>query len=115
MAELAGHSSNLPYRFEVVSAEPVYETCLQISSDPGVTWVWLGCIVMTLGLFCTFYIAYYEEWLVIYPDGGVVAAVKGNRPPSILKPILENLKTSYLKSIAVDVKSLDTQHMEGMH
>ncbi|HOY66115.1 MAG TPA: cytochrome c biogenesis protein ResB [Candidatus Ozemobacteraceae bacterium] len=91
MAELGGHSSNLPYRFEVVSAAPIYETGLQVASDPGVPLVWAGCLLMTLGLCLTFYISYYEEWVWVRPDGTVLAAVSGNRPAIMLKPVLERL------------------------
>ncbi|HEY9071928.1 MAG TPA: cytochrome c biogenesis protein ResB [Candidatus Ozemobacteraceae bacterium] len=93
MAELGGHSSNLPYRFEVMSAEPIYESGLQVASDPGVPLVWAGCLLMTLGLCLTFYISYYEEWMWLRPDGRVLAAVSGNRPAIMLKPVLERLKT----------------------
>jgi len=91
MAELSGHTSNLPYRFEVVSADPVYESGFQVSHDPGVPVVWAGCLLMTLGLFLTFYIMYYEEWLWRRPDGRVMAAVAGNRPAVVLKTVLESL------------------------
>lgn len=91
MSELSGHANTLPYRFEVLSADPVYESGLRVTHDPGVPVVWAGCLLMTLGLCLTFYIGYYETWLLRRPDGSTWLAVAGNRPPVMLKKLLENI------------------------
>lgn len=93
MAELSGHMNSLPYRFEILSAEPVYESGLRVAYDPGVPVVWAGCLMMTLGLCLTFYISYYETWLWRRPDGRVWVAVSGNRPAVMLKSVLDSIVT----------------------
>lgn len=91
MSELSGHANTLPYRFEVLSAEPVYESGLRVAHDPGVPVVWAGCLLMTLGLCLTFYIGYYEVWLLRRSDGSAWLAVSGNRPAVMLKALLEEI------------------------
>lgn len=91
MSELSGHTDSLPYRFEVLSAEPVYESGLRVAHDPGVPVVWAGCLMMTLGLCLTFYIGYYEIWLLRRPDGETWLAVSGNRPAVMLKSLLDEI------------------------
>lgn len=93
MSELSGHTNSLPYRFEVLSAEPVYESGLRVAYDPGVPVVWAGCLMMTLGLCLTFYISYYEKWLWRRPDGRVRIAVSGNRPAVMLRSVLDDIIT----------------------
>lgn len=82
----AGHIfSNLPYNFTFHSAQPKFQTGLQLSYDPYVWIVWLGCLFMICGLWLTFFIAYYEEWIVIRNNNLSIIAVNGNRPEANLK------------------------------
>jgi|GEM_PF-893236 len=93
LSELAGHVSDLPYSFVVQNAEPTFESGIQVSYDPGSNLVWIGCIVMTLGLLLCFYVYHREEWLAIKPDGTAILAVSGNRPSSMLRSDLEKIAT----------------------
>ncbi len=88
----ASHVSNLPFIFTFVGAEPEFESGLQMTYDPGKPLVWAGCLLFTLGLIMSFYIAYREEWLLIYPDGRKKIAVYGNRPLEQLLKDLDNLE-----------------------
>jgi cytochrome c biogenesis protein len=83
--------SNLPFKFAFASAEPEFETGLQVAYDPGKPIVWLGCILFTIGMIMSFYIAYIEEWLYIDPNGRATLAVYGNRPVKMLEEYLEQL------------------------
>ncbi len=88
----ASHVSSLPFIFTFVGAEPEYESGLQMAYDPGKPLVWAGCLLFTLGLIMSFYVAYREEWLLIYPDGRKRIAVSGNRPLEQLLKDLDNLE-----------------------
>ena len=91
MEEMTSHLSNLPLRFLVVSATPLFESGLQIAADPAVPVVWLGCLLMTIGMFLSLYVSYREEWMVEKPDGKVILAVNGNRAPFLMMDGLRQL------------------------
>ncbi len=76
-----------PYRFQVFQRYPKfgeqnsktgefcvfkdieqrYYTGLQVNKDPGVWIVWLGCIMMILGLFVAFFMSHRRLWLRLAP------------------------------------------------
>jgi len=80
---LAGHVSNMPFRFTFVSAEPEYESGMQMAHDPGTPLVWLGCILFTFGMIMSFYVPYREKWLLVYPNGSAYIAISGNRSANL--------------------------------
>lgn len=86
------HVSNLPFIFTFVGAEPEFESGLQMTYDPGKPLVWAGCLIFTLGLIMSFYIAYREEWLMTMPDGRILIAVTGNRPAESFRQNLQALE-----------------------
>lgn len=88
----SSHVSNLPFMFTFIGAKPEFETGMQMAYDPGRPLVWAGCFIFTLGLILGFYIAYREDWLVVYPDGKVRIAVSGNRPAEALTDSLVDLE-----------------------
>ena len=51
-----------PYLF---SAKQMYATGLQIAKDPGVGWVYTGCILILAGLFTTFFLSHRKIWIFI--------------------------------------------------
>ena len=111
MGEMSGRFSDLRFRFTTVGAEPAYETGLQVVSNPSVPVVWLGCILMTLGLCLSFYVTYCEEWIILEADGRFTVAVTGNRPPISLKPVFDGLVrdvTGATGSVSSDTPSADT-------
>lgn len=87
----ADHVSKLPFLFTFHDALPENESGLQMTYDPGKPLVWLGCLIFSLGLIMSFYIAYKEEWLIFYPDGSALVAVNGNRPIDTMSEWLDNL------------------------
>ena len=48
--------------------EQRYYTGLQVNKDPGVWVVWLGCIMMILGLYIAFFMSHRRLWLRLAPD-----------------------------------------------
>ncbi|MBU0673350.1 MAG: cytochrome c biogenesis protein ResB [Proteobacteria bacterium] len=47
------------------SARPLFATGLQVTKDPGVWYVYLGCIMMLVGLYIAFFLSHRKVWLYI--------------------------------------------------
>ncbi len=48
--------------------EQRYYTGLQVNKDPGVWVVWIGCIMMILGLYVAFFMSHRRLWLRLAPN-----------------------------------------------
>ncbi|MCK5540160.1 MAG: cytochrome c biogenesis protein ResB [Deltaproteobacteria bacterium] len=48
--------------------EQLYYTGLQVNKDPGVWVVWIGCIMMILGLYVAFFMSHRRLWLRLAPN-----------------------------------------------
>jgi len=58
-------------------------TGLQVRKDPGVWIVYLGCIVMGIGLYTTFFMSHKKLWLALIPSEKkllIAATANKNRP-----------------------------------
>ncbi|OGK08852.1 MAG: hypothetical protein A2W80_06355 [Candidatus Riflebacteria bacterium GWC2_50_8] len=88
---MAGHVTSMPFQFTFISAEPEYESGMQMAHDPGKPLVWVGCLLFTLGMIMSFYVPYRESWLLVYPDGKAYIAISGNRPAKIFADDLQQL------------------------
>ncbi len=72
-------------KFLLVSAKTKYMTGLQVKKDPGVWVVWIGCILMILGIFTVFFFSHQKVWVYLgKKEGKPVIIVAGtankNRP-----------------------------------
>lgn len=56
-------------RFELKSWDVVSRTGLSVKYDPGVWFIWIGCILMTAGFLVTFYTSHRKVWLRLTPTG----------------------------------------------
>ncbi len=56
-----------PYTFVLDGQENRYYTGLQVSRDPGVPIVWLGCFMMVGGFFLTFFHSHRRIWVRVLP------------------------------------------------
>ncbi|HQB81941.1 MAG TPA: cytochrome c biogenesis protein ResB, partial [Candidatus Rifleibacterium sp.] len=63
-----------------------------MAHDPGKPVVWLGCLLFTLGMIMSFYVAYREDWILVFPDGTVRIAIAGNRPAHMLVGDLDRIQ-----------------------
>jgi cytochrome c biogenesis protein len=52
-----------PYTFNLDRVESGYATGLQVSRDPGVPIVWVGCFLMIGGFFVTFFMSHRRIWV----------------------------------------------------
>lgn len=59
-----------PYVFRLLSIEPCRYTGLQVSHDPGVPLVWLGCLLLVAGTLSAFYFSHQRLWLRLQGDAG---------------------------------------------
>jgi cytochrome c biogenesis protein len=53
----------------VLSLRPLYATGLQVTKDPGVWYVYLGCALMLIGLYVAFFLSHRKVWLYISASG----------------------------------------------
>ena len=71
-------------------SEQVFSTGLQVSKDPGVWPVYIGCIMMLFGLVVAFFLSHKRIWVYIYEEAGktkVLVAGSSNKN----KPNFENM------------------------
>ena len=59
---------NGKYYFQLIDAKFKYYTGLQVTKDPGVNLIWLGCFIMTVGFFITFFLINKKFWIRIYNE-----------------------------------------------
>ncbi len=60
------------YVFTLVDFDQRYYTGLQVTKDPGVWVVWLGCALLVLGCIVAFFVSHRRLWLVLKEDKGKV-------------------------------------------
>lgn len=59
------HPDSSPYEFHVEEIEMGYYSGLQVAKQPGQTAIWIGCILLALGLTLALYFAHVRYWAVI--------------------------------------------------
>lgn len=100
---MEGKTSNMPLTFYYVSAVAVPQSTLTVKYDPGENIMWLGCLLLSLGMILCFSGIYKEEWILI-DNEGITIAVSGNRAHNLyinhfekLKEQLQNFKSEAKK------------------
>jgi len=93
---------NLPggNRVEFQDYWGVEYTGLQVRKDPGVLIVYLGCIMMALGLFITFFMSHRRLWINISEEKGgtrVLVGASANKNRAAFAKKIEKL-TGMLES-----------------
>ncbi|UCE19380.1 MAG: cytochrome c biogenesis protein ResB, partial [Gemmatimonadota bacterium] len=64
--QLAGFHPLLDdYGLELVDVAPTHETGLRITWNPGAPLIWVGLIVMTIGVCITFFLSHRRIWVVV--------------------------------------------------
>ena len=63
-----GQGQAADYRFEYRDLQMGYFTGLEVSHEPGQWLVWVGCVLMGVGLFVAFYMVHMRLWFVAVPD-----------------------------------------------
>lgn len=82
-------------KFEILSAQERYYSGISVKYDPGVWFIWVGCTVMVIGFFFTFYSSHKKVWISLEPDGGnrtrVEMAYSTNKNRPAAKKLLRRL------------------------
>jgi len=89
------HGSKGEYQFLIQDIKKKVYTGLQVNRDPGVNVVWLGCILIILGIFLTFFFFHYQLWVWIKPKkDGLALIIAGNahKNRSQFKKIWEEIR-----------------------
>lgn len=60
------------YVFTMVDFDQLYYTGLQVTKDPGVWVVWLGCFLMIVGCLVAFFMSHRRLWVVLSAQEGKV-------------------------------------------
>ena len=66
-----------PFDFRFLGFKPTFYTVFQVSRDPGVWIVWLGCIMMVLSIFITFFMSHRRVFVWIEDKGNFREVVVG--------------------------------------
>lgn len=66
--ELRDGSFDAPYRFRLLSMGQRWYTGLQVSRDPGLPVVWLGCLLLVVGTLVAFYCSHQRLWIQLRAD-----------------------------------------------
>ncbi|MCP4713619.1 MAG: cytochrome c biogenesis protein ResB, partial [Deltaproteobacteria bacterium] len=88
------HKKKLDYDFRLVDFTPRQYTGLQVTYDPGVFVVWLGCLLLTVGIYIAFFTSHRRIWLKVeQKDGAYTATLAGtsNKNRVVFKRDFENL------------------------
>jgi cytochrome c biogenesis protein len=67
--------SDQPLDLQLVNIKPRYYTGLQVTHDPGVLVVWLGCILLIGGIYFAFFTSHRRIWLRVEEKDGECKAV----------------------------------------
>jgi cytochrome c biogenesis protein len=87
---------NLPdgNRVEFLDYWGVQYTGMQVRKDPGVFIVYLGCIIMAIGLYMTFFMSHKRIWVTITEEKGgakVLVGASANRNKATLQHKIEKM------------------------
>lgn len=63
------------YDIRIDNFQPQYYTGLQVTRDPGVWIVWVGCATLICGIYCAFFMAHRRVWLSIEKNDKYYKAV----------------------------------------
>jgi len=92
-------------RVEFLDLWGVQYTGMQVRKDPGVAIVYLGCIIMSIGLYMTFFMSHRRIWVSLMEEKSGVKVIVGasaNRNRTTLERKVEKL-----------VNMLQTEHKGG--
>jgi cytochrome c biogenesis protein len=70
-----------PHYLQLTGFDHIQATGLQIARTPGKTLVYLGCVMLVVGIFFMFYLPHKRLWLRMEPqEGGVAVLFAGSTP-----------------------------------
>lgn len=95
------------YVLRLLSYQAVPYTGLQVTRDPGVNVVWLGCFLLTAGLFFTFFVFHKRVWVRLEPgESGTEVVIGGNTNKNVIA--FEKEFQSLIRELKASLKEKDT-------
>ena len=68
----------LRFQFSVKEYKPIYYSGLQVTKDPGVGVVWIGCFLMVIGFYMAFFVSHRRVWIKLTgKSGGTLVEIVG--------------------------------------
>ncbi|MEI6126320.1 MAG: cytochrome c biogenesis protein ResB, partial [Pseudomonadota bacterium] len=67
--------SSESYEFKLIDCTPREYTGLQVTRDPGVLFVWTGCLLLVAGIYFAFFTSHRRVWLRVEEAEGKYTAV----------------------------------------
>jgi cytochrome c biogenesis protein len=80
---------------QYAGADEKLYTGLQVAKDPGVWIVWLGCALMTLGIYIAFFLSHKRIWIRVSSGKAVIGGTASKNPAafeSTFEALVEKLK-----------------------
>ncbi|MBX6422969.1 cytochrome c biogenesis protein ResB [Thermosulfurimonas sp. F29] len=104
---IEGHRETISFSPEKVSltlvgTRPIFMTGLQVRKDPGAFLVYLGCVLMILGVFATFFCTHRRIWVYLVSRGHetrIIAGGYSKRYREDLRREIERLLTNLKSSL----------------
>lgn len=87
------------YQFELIGFEKVLETGLNVTQNPGASWIWTGLTLMTVGILMAFSLTHKRIW-------GIIDDVKGKKQDVTLGGVANKNKEDFNKEIKTLIKQL---------
>ncbi|MDD2337002.1 MAG: cytochrome c biogenesis protein ResB [Geobacteraceae bacterium] len=78
------------YLFSFAGIDQKWRTGLQVTKDPGVWVVWLGCFLLVLGIFVSFFLSHRRIWVRI-GGGRIVVAGSTNKNQAAFRVSLDEI------------------------
>ena len=81
---------------EFAGADEKLFTGLQVAKDPGVWIVWLGCALMTIGIFMAFFMSHLRVWVRVSGGKGVIGGTASKNPAAFegkFEALLEKVRS----------------------
>ena len=84
-----------PYSFKLVDIAGRNRTGLQVTYDPGVNVIWVGCVLLVIGLYVSFFISHKRVWVKLDKSELTVTGLTNKNKPSFeleMEGLISNLK-----------------------
>lgn len=88
-----------PWYIQLKTFKQIEASGLQITRSPGQDVVYLGCIMLTIGVFLLFYVAQRRIWVMVKPlesgENEVIVAGSTNRNPHDFDKYFQHLRSAF--------------------
>jgi len=101
--QMAGfHNFFEDYQFQLVDFSRITATGLNVRKNPGAVWIWIGLVLMSLGVLMVFWMTHKRIW-------GMMSDAQGGRTEITLGGLSNKNKTDFTREIQHFVKELKSR------